>query len=373
LKIKAIIIVVFFIAALAGLIILRELTAAPKAIHGLDAFDKGGDWTGFRFENLQAESDSDKIAAESGFAVLHSPTIQTDFPFNEIILTWNCICDTNSGLAIILAVGDNKGLGGRFFYQRWGNLPESLVSAIESQYPDSVGGIGKVDIDILKLNRKHTCYAFDLYLYNGGSIPFMVDLVSVCYTNTSAGLSLAARNDPGLSPISPIMLSVPFYAQGSLPDSISSRTCSPTSLAMVLNFHGFDFNHLETSLAVYDPFHDIYGNWPYNIQAAYAMGMAKAWLARHNSFAEIYPDIARGNPVIISIDVPPGKLRGAPYNSTGGGHLIVVRGFDDKGNVLVNDPAGDSPQEGLAAYDIDELTEVWVDHGGVAYHLWPEK
>ena len=63
----------------------------------------------------------------------------------------------------------------------------------------------------------------------------------------------------------------------------------------------------------------------------------------------------------------------ARLKTTGGaGHLIVVRGLDGKGNVLVNDPAGDNPQEGIVAYDLKTLTELWVDHGGVAYHLWPE-
>ncbi len=372
-KTKALVIILFFIVALTGLIVLREMTATPIAIHGLDMFDKGSDWIGFRFENMYAQSDSDKFAAADRYAGLYSPIISADFPFDEIVLTWNCRCDTDAGLAVIIGIGDKEEIKHRFFYQCWGAFPESLITAMKNQYPDSIHGIGKVDIDILKLNRKYTNYSFDFHSFNGGTYPYMVDLVTICYTNTFAGPSLAARHDPRISPISPIVMSVPFFAQGTLPDSISSRTCSPTSLAMVLNYHGLDYNHLETSLAVYDPLHEIYGNWPYNIQAAYNLGMAKAWLARHNSFGEIYPEIAAGNPVIISIDVPPGKLKGAPYNSTGGGHLIVVRGFDDKGNVLVNDPAGDNPQEGLAAYDIDELTRVWVAHGGVAYHLWSEK
>jgi uncharacterized protein YvpB len=168
-------------------------------------------------------------------------------------------------------------------------------------------------------------------------------------------------------------LAVPFFAQGSLPDSIADKTCSPTSLTMVLNYHNHQYSTLEVSAAVYDPFDEIYGNWPYNMEAAYLMGLQKTWIGRHNSFNEIADEINSGKPVIISIDVPPGKLVGAPYTTTAGaGHLIVVRGFDGKGNVLVNDPAGNNPQEGIVAYDLKTLTEIWVEHGGVAYHLWPE-
>lgn len=371
-KFRILIIVIFFLACLAGLVLLKNKIWPARAIHRVDMFDSGKDWSGFLLENAVLSSDSDRVIIESQSGTIRSPIVKTRFPFDEMVITWNCIADTQSGLAIALAVGDDTTKMHRFLYQRWGELPESVPDEFAFGVGDSVSGVGRIDVDIAKLKKSCRYYRFEVLAYSNSPMPFMLDRVSVCYSNTKAGPMLAAKFAVQAMPIKPVALAVPFFAQGSLPDSISSRTCSPTSLTMVLNYHGLFCSPMEVSGAVYDREHDIYGNWPYNIQAAYALGISKTWLGRHGSFGELYDEIAKGCPVIISIDVPPGKLRGAPYKSTGGGHLIVVRGFDEAGNVLVNDPAGDEPAEGMVAYDIGELTEVWVDHGGVAYHLWPK-
>ena len=81
---------------------------------------------------------------------------------------------------------------------------------------------------------------------------------------------------------------------------------------MVLNYYNHQFSALEVSAAVFDPYSEIYGNWPYNMEAAYLMGLQKTWIGRHNSFNELAEELKSGRPVIISIDVPPGKLPGAP-------------------------------------------------------------
>ena len=99
--------------------------------------------------------------------------------------------------------------------------------------------------------------------------------------------------------------------------------------------------------------------------------MKKTWVGRHNSLSELVDEISDGKPVVINFAFEDEQLSGAPYSQTSG-HIIVVRGFDGKGNVLVNDPAGRDISKGMNAYDIDELTAVWLGHGGVAYHLWPE-
>ena len=45
-----------------------------------------------------------------------------------------------------------------------------------------------------------------------------------------------------------------------------------------------------------------------------------------------------------------GELSGAPVNKTKG-HLIVVRGVDVDGSILVCDPAGYSKKDGYISYD----------------------
>lgn len=373
-KSKTLIIFIAFLFFLILTVLIRQSAAGNFTIHQVRFFDNGLDWRDFHFENISVNGDSSRLLIDGDSGRLISPVCKTDFPFNEMILSWNCYAGDSSGLAIFLSVSPDNVRWHDFVYQDW--RIESVIGLPEedSLPQKKIRGVGYVDIDIIKMEKPVRYYRFKIMFSHKDTLPFYLDRISVCYSNTSADIRQygiwGKQPKKGLPNIS---LAVPFLSQKALPDSISDKTCSPTCLAMVLNYHNHQYSALETSAAVYDPFTEIYGNWPYNVQAAYLFGLQKTWIGRHNSFSEISDEINSGKPVIISIDVPPGKLPNAPYPTTGGaGHLIVIRGFDDKGNILVNDPAGENPQEGMIAYDLQDLTEIWVENGGVAYHLWPE-
>jgi hypothetical protein len=373
LKTKAVIIIISFVICLIAVLAIRVWITPTKAIHQVKFYDNGSDWRGFQLTNASPSADSGNIIIAEDFATLISPNVKAKFPFNELLLCWNCYAGDSGGLSITIAVSADSQIWHEFAYQDWRTESKIGTSDEDSLPRKKIAGVGYVDTDIIKLDRPAKYYRFKISFFKTDSLPFYLDRISVCYSNTKANLCLYGEFDSmPVEDIPEVSLAVPFFSQGDLPDSISGKTCSPTSLTMVLNYHRHQYSALEVSAAVYDPFNDIYGNWPYNMEAAYLMGIAKTWIGRHNSFNEIADEINSGKPVIISIDVSPGKLTGAPYTTTAGaGHLIVVRGFDGDGNVLVNDPAGDNPHEGIVAYDLSALTEIWVEHGGVAYHLWP--
>ena len=50
-----------------------------------------------------------------------------------------------------------------------------------------------------------------------------------------------------------------------------------------------------------------------------------------------------------------------------GGHLIVIRGFEPDGDVILNDPAFRAERGEGSVWTQQELETVWFDHGGVAY------
>lgn len=167
-------------------------------------------------------------------------------------------------------------------------------------------------------------------------------------------------------------LAVPERAQGVEDPAIAGRICSPTSLAMVLAFHGVELPTAEVARRVYDQGAKIYGNWSFNVAAAAELGL-RAVVARCASFAPLEAEVAAGRPAVISHRWGPGELPEAPMDSTEG-HLIVVRGFTPQGDPIVNDPAG-NPRRGAATrrvYPRQRVARSWLRNGsGVCYLLAP--
>jgi hypothetical protein len=293
---------------------------------------------------------------------------KTKFPFDEIILSWNVRAEDDGGIYITMSLSPDSTNWFDFYYQTWGGIDRDTLPVPD--IPSKIKDIGYLDEDIIRLKQPMQFYQFTVHTYAGKDGWLLFDRAAVCYTKTDGTKRELKKYAPTEYAITPVNLAVPYRSQGWLPDSISGKTCSPTSVGMVLNYYNLDYSTIEVARATYDKYNDIYGNWPYNAQAAYILGMKRTWIARHNSFKELAGELADGKPVVISIAVDyDQKLTGAPYKTTDG-HLIVVRGFDQDGNVLVNDPAARDIEHGMVTYNIDELTNVWVGHDGVAYHLW---
>ncbi len=136
---------------------------------------------------------------------------------------------------------------------------------------------------------------------------------------------------------------------------------------MVLGYRGVDRPTMEVAARAFDPAHDIYGNWPRNVQAAWTYGVP-GHLGRYAAWEEVEREIARGRPLIISIRAAAGELRGAPYPSTDG-HLLVLVGFTPDSDVIVNDPASPDLEAVRRVYRRAEVEAVWLRKGGTAYVL----
>ncbi len=186
--------------------------------------------------------------------------------------------------------------------------------------------------------------------------------VTFCFSSSATEREDEARARAASASVA---LELPAFSQREQDPELAARICSPTSLAMVLGYHGVDASPSEVAARAYDALHDIYGNWPRSIQAAYSFGVP-GYLARFDSWRPVEAHLAAGRPVILSIRVEAGGLVGAPYDATPG-HLLVVVGFDGEGGVLVHDPAAESAATVRRVYSRDELGRAWFGHGGTAY------
>jgi hypothetical protein len=225
--------------------------------------------------------------------------------------------------------------------------------------------LGSVEIDELNLQRENDRMQVRLRLE--ADDPNAVATVSRIDVPIRSGY-LSDYERYYVESFVPIDIPVPFRSQRTSDESLSGRLCSPTSVAMVLAYYGVDASVEEVAKKCYDPEYDIYGNWPRNIQAAYEFGVPGS-LVRMQSWWEVGKILETGQPIIISIRAEKGDLRGAPYESTEG-HLIVLRGIDAFGNLIVNDPACGTAEDGKRVYRRSDLTKVWLQAtNGTAYLL----
>ncbi|WP_404387148.1 C39 family peptidase [Humibacillus xanthopallidus] len=190
-----------------------------------------------------------------------------------------------------------------------------------------------------------------------------------------------------------IELAVPTYSQevhiGHYPqwDNGGEAWCSPTSTAMVVDFWGAGPTADETAWVapsvdaqvdftarnVFDYTYDGAGNWPFNTAYAATRGNLRGFVTRLRSLAEAEAFIAAGVPLVVSVSFKKGELTEAGYGTNG--HLMVIRGFTDTGDVIANDPAShllaDNAQVRVV-YDRAQFENVWVPHsGGIVYVIAP--
>ncbi len=169
-----------------------------------------------------------------------------------------------------------------------------------------------------------------------------------------------------------VTLPVPERRQRDVEDPrISGDVCSPTSLGMVLEYHGRRHRTLDLAQAARDTAAGIYGNWPCNTGVAARLLGGWAAVAKMAGFDEVEREIAARRPVILSHRWERGDLTGAPV-SRSNGHLIVAVGFTESGDVVVNDPAARQNESPRRVYRRRELFKTWQERGeGIAYLIHP--
>lgn len=329
-----------------------------------------------------------------GSGTYTSPVVNTK-PFEYMILSWNA--DTPQGTYIeiegrIHAGTESKQWSNWLSWGRWSTstfvgqdgVKKLAGSGLSAETSD---GIAKVATDELIVigNSGETAdkfqYRITLHAPEGGSVTPeagpRVLLVASTIRNTLPGQEIPkiyAEGAPNLSKLDKD-LDVPTYSQQVRYAKIASSICSPTSIAMVLGYHGIDISPEEAAWGVRDYQADMFGNWPFNTAYAAAHGLTA--YVEYGTPAEggdpwyaVKHEINNGNPVVVSVKYrKPGyegrtepEVEGVPINYTAG-HLVLVRGFtwkDGSEYVIVNDPAAANNEEVRRLYPADQFFEAWV-------------
>ena len=284
-----------------------------------------------------------------------TPEVVAEAEFIEALVSWNVSVPEGAGLVVELSVRSVEGSSWSpwLLVGDWGQVDRGISRTTEFDG-------GRIDIDFFTGDKNFN--AIRLRFTAEGQGDLRLHRYDLCLTSADELEPVA-----NLSRSPAISLEVPKRSQQISDRELAARICSPTSVAMVMAYRGVSRPTVDVAKRLFDESHDIYGNWTRAIQGAFSFGVP-GYLRRFSSLESAEAVVASGQPLIVSIRVPDSGLTGAPYIATTG-HLIVIVGFDDAGNVIVNDPAAPDAESVRLTYRRDEIERAWLGKGGVAYVL----
>ncbi len=320
-----------------------------------------------------------------------SPEVEPGFAYTELVASWNA--DTPAGTWVQVSVDGLADDGSRSKSYVLGRWAEGTDTIHRTSVPAQGDDLATVSIDTLvaRSGRSFTTWQLTVSLFRepGSSATPSVDLVGA--------MASALPTKFKTLPASPsggawgTTLDVPTYSQevhiGEYPEynGGGEAWCSPTSTSMVVEYWGrgpsdaeladipYDDPVIDFAAAnTYDYNYDGTGNWPFNT-AYSARYDLESFVTRLRSLTEAEKFITAGIPLVVSVSFKENELDGAGYGTNG--HLMVIVGFTDDGDVVVNDPASHliaSNDEVRTVYDRAQFENVWVPHsGGIAYVIRP--
>jgi uncharacterized protein YvpB len=295
-----------------------------------------------------------------GPEVFASRKIETA-PFDSLVLSWNVKIPPGESAEFGVAVR----IGGEWWphrgYRTMAIVSEGRSASVKQDEDDAT----KVEVDTLVVKPPGRGNAFQLFarLPRGAVLR---SLGAAHYLASERGSKIV---DAARSPVWGKVLEVATRSQTAEDPTIAARICSPTATAMALEYLGIAIPTKDLAARVYDAASDLYGNWSINAACAGDL-VGEAFVGHFDTLAEVEREIAAGRPVVLSHSWKKGELTNAPIPSSAG-HLLVVVGFTNDGNVVVNDPAAPA-REVRRVYDRRELFHTWQHNGnGIVYLFRP--
>ena len=304
------------------------------------------------------------IAYQSG--TWTSVPFSNPFAFDELVASWNAATPDGTWIRVEMA---GSGSGRTTKWYTLGIWASGDTTIHRTSVPLQGDADGFIAIDTFIRSKKAaplTSYQLRVTLYRTAAST-ATPTVRFVGAMTSAASSYSIPSAHGgvvrTLPVPPLSQETHV---GHFPefDNGGEAWCSPTSTAMVLKYWSSGptvapFDHDgdgdidadgEVDYAaryVFDYNYDGAGNWPYNTAYAATFPGMNGFVTRLRSLAEAERFIAAGIPLVASIN---GRLKGFDFGKTSG-HLLVISGFDDAGNVVSDDPAALAGNAGVRRTD----------------------
>lgn len=295
--------------------------------------------------------------------ILTSPEIQTRVRWDELIASWNAELKPDGYLKIeVRAIYTNR-------TTKWFAL--GLWSVDPARHPRaSVKGQrdvdGDVDTDMLQLKEPAERVQVRVTLGSTSGRKPKLKFLSLAVLDSK--FKPAPR--PPHRAAWGKLLDVTERSQMAYPNG--DVLCSPTTTSMLLSYWsqklnrpGLDCDVPEVVKGVYDPVWGGTGNWVFNTAYAGSFRWMRAYTTRLSDVAELEGFIARGIPVGLSVCY--NRLRGKGPEPSG--HLVVLVGFTQTGDVIINDPG--SSKNVRKTFPRANLIDAWAYSKNAVYLVYP--
>ncbi|MEZ0112898.1 hypothetical protein ABH920_006922 [Catenulispora sp. EB89] len=335
---------------------------------------------------------------EYEYATWTSPLRRLDFGATQLTAHWNADTPKGTFLKVELLATMEDGHVDTWVMGIWAfddsELNRTSVNGQSNTY-------GEVDTDTWSSETGHSMSAYQLRLtllrHPGSPVTPRVWQIGAAASDVPTRTTVPAST-PG--PATGVTLPVKPYAQyvhdGQYPvyGGGGEAWCSPTSTEMVVEYWGKkptadQLSWIDPSYAdpavdqaarySYDYGYQGTGNWPFTCAYAASYGL-DAMVVRLNSMTELEVLIAAGFPIVTAQSFT--LAENGRYASNG--HLWLVIGFTDTGDVIVNDPAAQTDAGVYTVYPRRTFENVWLrtnftkadgkpgySSGGVAYLIKP--
>lgn len=318
-------------------------------------------------------------------AVWTSAPLRPGFGVQEIVASWTAETPGGSWVQI-----DVKGPETQWYaLARWASHDQVVRRCTVPKQHDENGA---VDADTFRAAPDRELPSFQVRVslmrpVGGAEVPVLKGLGVMASRLPAPDRELAVSAPSGALGV---VLDVPCYSQkvhaGEYPeyDGGGGSWCSPTSTSMVMAYWGAlppaeDYAWVDCSLAdrwidhaargTYDHAYGGCGNWPFNTAYAGRYGLT-GFVTRLRSLAEAEQFIAAGIPLVVSGSYRTGDIRGLDYDTNG--HIMVLVGFTEDGDPILNDPNSVTNDEVRKAVDRTEFERIWLNTSrGIVYVITP--
>jgi hypothetical protein len=328
-----------------------------------------------------------------------SPVYRQGFDATQLVASWNASTPDDTWLTVEMQGTTPAGTTSTWYTMaRWAFGDTDIV---RTTVPGQEDAVGYVDVDTFVAEEAISSYQLRVTLYRERGTHRTPRLSMVGAMTSAIPDRFTVPAGPGAGAWG-TELPVPRYSQnthaGHYPEygGGGEAWCSPTSTEMVVEYWGkrpsrkdlawVDPGDADPSVDhaarfTYDHDYDGTGNWPFNTAYAATFGL-NGHITRLSSLTDLEKFVKAGIPVITSQSFLASELDGAGYGTAG--HIMVVVGFTENGDVIANDPASSSNDAVRNVYKRDQFANIWLrtkrvnasggisgGPGGVAYIIAP--